>query len=127
MRRFWGFYRRRSHQIVPIDDCPVAMGGLTGVIAAVKEWMRAEHIQPYDEATGRGLLRHVVTRVSRAGSLMVVLTATRAKLPGVPRLIELLNAHARGFCSLHVSVNAERNQRHPGPRKPPTLRRGRHF
>ena len=40
---------------------------------------------------------------------MVVLTATRAKLPGVPRLIELLNAHARGFCSLHVSVNAERN------------------
>ena len=36
-----GFYRRRSHQIVPIDDCPVAMGGLTGVIAAVKEWMRA--------------------------------------------------------------------------------------
>lgn len=104
-----GFYRRRSHQIVPIDDCPVAMGGLTGVIAAVKEWMRAEHIQPYDEATGRGLLRHVVTRVSRAGSLMVVLTATRAKLPGVPRLIELLNAHARGFCSLHVSVNAERN------------------
>ena len=104
-----GFYRRRSHQIVPIDDCPVAMGGLTGVIAAVKEWMRAEHIQPYDEATGRGLLRHVVTRVSRAGSLMVVLTATRAKLPGVPRLIELLNANARGFCSLHVSVNAERN------------------
>lgn len=104
-----GFYRRRSHQIVPIDDCPVAMGGLTGVIAAVKEWMRAEHILPYDEATGRGLLRHVVTRVSRAGSLMVVLTATRAKLPGVPRLIELLNAHARGFCSLHVSVNAERN------------------
>lgn len=104
-----GFYRRRSHQIVPIDDCPVAMGGLTGVIAAVEEWMRAERVQPYDEATGRGLLRHVVTRVSRAGSLMVVLTATRAKLPGVPRLIELLNAHAQGFCSLHVSVNAERN------------------
>lgn len=104
-----GFYRRRSHQIVPIDDCPVAMGGLTGVIAAVKEWMRAERVQPYDEATGRGLLRHVVTRVSRAGSLMVVLTATRVKLPGIPRLIQLLNAHAQGFCSLHVSLNAERN------------------
>ena len=104
-----GFYRRRSHQIVPIDDCPVAMGGLTGVIAAVKEWMRAERVQPYDEKTGRGLLRHVVTRVSRAGSLMVVLTATRAELPGVPRLVERLSARAPGFCSLHVSVNAGRN------------------
>lgn len=104
-----GFYRRRSHQIVPIDDCPVAMGGLSGVISAVTEWIRTERVAPYDELTGHGLLRHVVTRVSRAGDLMVVLTATRARLPGVPRLTALLCERAPGFCSLHVSVNGEKN------------------
>lgn len=104
-----GFYRRRSHQIVPVEDCRVAMPGLSGVIGAVKAWMRSAHAVPYDERTGRGLLRHVVVRATRAGSVMVVLVATRPALPAVPELVELLRERVPGFCSLHVSVNAQPN------------------
>lgn len=104
-----GFYRRRSHAIVPIEDCPVAMGGLKNVIAAVTEWMKASRVQPYDELSGRGLLRHVVVRVTRSGQLMVILVATRDKLPGVEQLVSLLQKQAQGFCALHLSVNAARN------------------
>lgn len=104
-----GFYRRRSHAIVPIDGCPVSMPGLDGVLTAVREWIRKNHVQPYNELTGKGLLRHVVMRVSRSGQLMVILVATRDKLPDVPGLIALLTAHAPGFCSLHLSVNSAKN------------------
>lgn len=104
-----GFYRRRSHAIVPIESCLVAMPGLDGVISAVREWITAARVQPYDERTGRGLLRHVVVRVTRGGSLMAVLTAARDALPEIPLLVRLLTQRAPGFCSLHLSVNAGRN------------------
>lgn len=110
-----GFYRRRSHAIVPIMDCHVAMEGLGGVISAVKEWIVSANVPPYQELTGRGLLRHVVVRASRSGSVMVVLVATRDKLPDVPLLIRLLTERVPGFCSLHLSVNTSRGNVILGP------------
>jgi len=104
-----GFYRRRSHAIVPISDCPVAMGSLEGVISAVTGWMKSARVQPYNELTGKGLLRHVVTRITRKGDLMVILVATKQQLPQVENLIERLKKQAEGFCSLHLSVNSARN------------------
>lgn len=104
-----GFYRRRSHDIVPVQDCAVAMPGLDGVLKAVRGWMRNARVQPYQEESGKGLLRHVVVRQNRAGEQMVVLCATRDALPDVPALIEQLQKHAPGFASLHISVNAARN------------------
>lgn len=104
-----GFYRRRSHDIVPAEDCPVSMGPVAGVLSAAREWIRAAKVTPYNEETGRGLLRHIVTRVSRAGALMVTLTATRDQIPNPGLLISLLQECAEGFQSLHLSVNAQRN------------------
>ena len=104
-----GFYRRRSHAIVPISDCPVAMGSLEGVISAVTGWMKSARVQPYNELTGKGLLRHVVTRITRKGDLMVILVATKQQLPQVENLIERLKKQVEGFCSLHLSVNSARN------------------
>jgi len=103
-----GFYRKRSHRIVPFSDCPVAMEGVAEVIAAVKDWMKTATIAPYDERSHQGLLRHVVIRQSRAGDVMVLLVATRENLPDVPRFIRLLTEQVKGFCSLHVSLNASR-------------------
>lgn len=104
-----GFYRRRSHAIVPIRDCPVAMGSLQGVIAAVTQWMKRSHVQPYNELTGKGLLRHVVVRTTRSGQCMVILVATRDQLPDISVLTEALQQQAAGFCALHLSVNSARN------------------
>ena len=103
-----GFHRRRSHAIVPVEDCPITMGSLGDVLAAVKAWMSASGVQPYQEETGRGLLRHVVVRTSRAGALMVLLVATKAALPKVDALINKLKTIS-GFTTLVVNVNRQRN------------------
>ena len=103
-----GFYRRRSHAIVPVEDCPITMGPLQQVLEAVKAWMRQAGVQPYSEETGKGLLRHVVVRTSRAGQLMVLLVATKAQLPKSDALIEKLQA-IPGFHTLVVNINKQRN------------------
>lgn len=104
-----GFYRRRSHAIVPITDCPIAMISLNGVIAAITKWMKYSRVQPYNELSGKGLLRHVVVRTTRAGQVMVILVAARDRLPNVDDLIQKLQKLVPGFCSLHLSVNGARN------------------
>ncbi|MEG0741534.1 MAG: 23S rRNA (uracil(1939)-C(5))-methyltransferase RlmD [Clostridia bacterium] len=103
-----GFYRRRSHAIIPIADCPVTMGDLSGTIEVVTDWMRQAGVSPYDEETGNGLLRHVIFRTTRERSAMVLLVATSEKLPDVPYLIKRLGERVHGFCGLHLSVNRAR-------------------
>lgn len=104
-----GFYRRRSHQIVPIEDCPVTMGKLSPMIGAVSQWMQLTRVQPYDELRGTGLLRHVILRRSRSGESMVLLVSTSPKLPRTELLVQLLKDTLPGFCALHLSVNKARN------------------
>ncbi|MCL1854136.1 MAG: 23S rRNA (uracil(1939)-C(5))-methyltransferase RlmD [Clostridia bacterium] len=109
-----GFYRKRSHQIVPIEDCPIAMPGVSGVITAMRDWMDRDlaafsHGGESACERGPGPLRHVVVRSSRNGERMVLLVAATPRLPGIPRLIGLLAKKVPGFQSLHLSVNP-----HPG-------------
>ncbi len=100
-----GFYRRRSHDVVPISDCPVAMGGVAGVLSAVRAWMRENGVSPYDEETRKGLLRHVVVRTSRSGAVLVLLAATSEKLPDADGLANRLKTEVPGFSALHVTEN----------------------
>ncbi len=83
-----GFYRRRSHDIVAADDCLVAMGPVREAIAAVRGWMRACRVAPYDGATGTGVLRHLIVRASRSGDAMLVLVGAQPPV----RTAELLDA-----------------------------------
>ncbi|MEG1676433.1 MAG: 23S rRNA (uracil(1939)-C(5))-methyltransferase RlmD [Clostridia bacterium] len=104
-----GFYRRRSHAIVPLADCVVTMGDVANVLSAVKQWMRQAKVTPYNEETGCGVLRHVILRTSRDESLMVILVSTQEHLPEIPLLIERLRQTAKGFCSLFLNVNKQHN------------------
>lgn len=104
-----GFYRRRSHQIISIENCPISMTELSPIVGAVKTWMSRCRVQPYDEVTGKGLLRHVVIRSNRRGDVMVLLVAASDRLPEVSMLTELLQKAMLGFRALHLSVNRARN------------------
>ena len=100
-----GFYRRRSHDIIPLEECPISMQPLQPIVAAVKDWIISKRIAPYEEQTRRGTLRHLVVRSSRAGQVMVLLVATSDKLPHPEKLAQSLKAAVPGFCALHLSVN----------------------
>ncbi len=92
-----GFYAPRSHRIIPVTDCPNAMPPTAALCEALLRWMRAGSVAPYDEETGRGLIRHLVVRVSRAGEALACVVANADRLPVEATLAEaLLRAGARG-------------------------------
>lgn len=110
-----GFYRRRSHQVIPLETCPIAMLELRPLLETMRAWIVRFRVQPYDEETGRGLLRHVVVRSNRAGEAMALLVTTQEELPGVAELVEMLREAVPGFRALHQSVNRARNNVILGP------------
>lgn len=105
-----GFFAPRSHDLVPLPENGCAIQGENSAKAtqAVLTWMRQHNVPAYDELTGRGLVRHIMTRSTTSGELMVVVVVTRADIPKADRLVELLRAVVPGLCSVCLSVNSRR-------------------
>ncbi|HEU0265311.1 MAG TPA: 23S rRNA (uracil(1939)-C(5))-methyltransferase RlmD, partial [Geobacterales bacterium] len=75
-----GIYRRHSHDVVEITDCPLHHPLINRVVAVVKEGIRKGKVPIYHPRTGNGLLRYLVVRVSESsGKAMVIfVTASRS-------------------------------------------------
>ena len=100
-----GYYAPRSHRVVDVQRCLIAREEGNQVVAAVRRWMREWQIAPYDEATHKGNVRHVMMRASRAGEVMAVLVVNARTLPHERELIACLREGVPGLVSVCVSVN----------------------
>ena len=65
-----GFYRARSHEVIPVEDCLLQTEEANLAAAALRRWMEENRVPARDEKTGRGLIRHLFDR-----SAMVCVTA----------------------------------------------------
>ena len=57
-----GFYRERSHQIIPVERCSIQDELTHRAAKALVRFMNENAIAPYDEQTGHGIVRHVYCR-----------------------------------------------------------------
>ena len=105
-----GFFAPRSHDLIPLpkEGCRIQRGDSRDATAAVLSWMKRCGAAPYDEVTGRGLVRHIMTRSTRSGGLMVVLVVTNKNIPDKAGLTAALQKAVPGLESLCLSVNPKR-------------------
>ena len=107
----FGFYAARSHQVIPIEDCLLGVEDNARVLSVIKAYMVEHRVKPYDEVTGKGLLRHVLIRKGFASEqLMVCLIINGEQLPHEERLVEKLR-EIPGMHSISVNVNKEKTNR----------------
>jgi 23S rRNA (uracil1939-C5)-methyltransferase len=105
-----GFYAGRTHDVIEMEDCMLNLGKDKEILEIVKEWMQTYQIEPYDEKTQAGVIRHVMIRYGKyTGQMMVCLVVTREQLEGnareelVKRLLEV-----EGMTSICLNVNKEK-------------------
>ncbi len=104
-----GFYSSHSHNIMACDDCLLGDSINQTILGMIKDYMVEAGVSAYDEESGKGLLRHVLIRVSRAyGSVMVCLVINGDSLPKEGLLIEKLMKLPK-MTSISISVNKERS------------------
>ena len=123
-----GFYAGRTHAIIESEDCLLGVEENRDILNIVKRFMEEMKIEPYDETSHKGLVRHVLIRKGfKTGEIMVCLVINGKKLPGGKRLVEMLcggdrrerkgekvkreeiQGHGiKGMTSISYSVNQER-------------------
>ncbi|MCR5591761.1 MAG: 23S rRNA (uracil(1939)-C(5))-methyltransferase RlmD [Lachnospiraceae bacterium] len=109
-----GFYAGRTHSIIPCTDCRISPEENRKILETVIAHMRENHIEPYDETTGSGTIRHVLIRKGFAtGQIMVCLVIRlggkrheKQYIRGQEALTEKLSAIS-GMTSVCVSINNE--------------------
>lgn len=83
-----GYFQKRSHRIVTIDRCPVAMPVLNDIFKEVKTGLFQVGLRPYDERTRQGILRHVILRGGQeTGEVIIILVVHHSPEPATTKNI----------------------------------------
>ena len=117
-----GFYAGRTHSIIANTDCWLGVEENKEILECILEYMRENHVSAYDEASGTGLVRHVLIRKGFAsGEIMVCLVINKEMthalcagergrkdyLPKQKGFIDKL-IRIKGMTSVSVSINTEK-------------------
>lgn len=105
-RMCFGFFAPRSHRLIPIDGCFIEQEPLYNVASAVHCWAEENDIQPYDEETGSGTIRHVVSRITTSGDIMAVIV-TKGRPKKLNKLVDMLKERCEGIKSIILNRNDE--------------------
>ena len=103
-----GFYRARSHQVVHVEHCLIQKPEADALAQAVRDYIARFQVEPYNEATGRGLLRHLYVRTSCRGESLACLLVNGSRLPHEEELVAMLRAAAPGVCGVVLGENTRR-------------------
>jgi len=102
-----GLYRRGSHDIVDIGDCPLHHPLINRIVAVVREEIDKLQIPVYDPKRGQGLLRYLLVRVApQANKAMVTLVTRERDYRQLTHLAKWLQRKVPEVISVHQNVNA---------------------
>ncbi|MDI5917438.1 23S rRNA (uracil(1939)-C(5))-methyltransferase RlmD [Streptococcus equi subsp. zooepidemicus] len=101
-----GFFRKHSHELVPISDFYIQDKEIDRLIAFTRDLLRRFDIKPYDEKEQSGLIRHLVVRRGHySGEIMLVLVTTRPKIFRINQMIDRLVAEFPAITSILQNIN----------------------
>lgn len=106
---YCGFYAPRSHDIVPFDGCLLQPPFFGDILRAVCRYIDQSGREPYCEAAGKGLFRHLYLRWGEStGEVMVCLVINGESIPQAQRLVSLVRAACPKVTSILLNRNTQR-------------------
>ena len=101
-----GFFRKNSHDLLPIEDFYIQDPVIDQVILFTRNLLRRFDLKPYDEQEKTGLIRNLVVRRGHySGEIMVILVTTRPKIFRVEQLMECLTEAFPAIKSIMQNIN----------------------
>ena len=101
-----GFYKAKSHDIVPIDKCYIENEKASKILSTIKKLMKEIRVAPYDEDARTGILRHVLIRASYyTPEIMVVLVTNVDSFPGRGNFTKELHKECPEITTVIQNIN----------------------
>lgn len=104
-----GFFRERSHELIPVTSCLIQDELSERAAAAVVDFMAKNAVPAYDEASGQGAIRHVFCRRARQTEDAVVCIVSARGLGGkTAALVEALRRAVPELTGIVLNLNKSR-------------------
>lgn len=103
-----GFFRRNSHDLVPVENFYIQHPEIDQVIVKVRDILRKEGVQPYDERTNRGVIRHIIVKRGHyTGELMIILVINQKRLEKQEFIVDKIKEHLSNVVSIVQNINTK--------------------
>ena len=78
----FGVFAKRTHEIVPVKECQIQMKISSEIAKFVLSEMEKFKVSVYNEKTGKGLVRHIITKVGiQTNEIMVIIVINGKEMP----------------------------------------------
>ena len=102
-----GFYEEYSHRVVTVSDCMLQATMANKLIKDLNSVLSKHKIQPYDEKTRKGTLRHVFVRYGfNTKELMLVIVTNGEMFPGRNNVVKDLLKVNNSITTIVQNYNA---------------------
>ena len=76
-------YAAGTHRVIPTDTCLLENKTAKRIILTIKHIMQRYHMEPYNEDTGKGFMRHAIVRVGHSSNeILVTVVTNESAFPG---------------------------------------------
>lgn len=103
----WGFYRQRSHDVIPLSDCLLGDELVTEIMDTISNHIKKYNISVYDETAHKGIMRRAFLRTTN-DEVMVVISANADSIPKCDELIRNITAISTKISSIILNINKKR-------------------
>ena len=101
-----GFFRQRTHEVVPVKQCLIQGEEADQARETVVRWMQEYNVPVYDEKTHKGLVRHIYVRTARAtGQVLVCLVINGDRIPQEKQLVNNLLKAVNNLHTVCLSIH----------------------
>ena len=101
-----GVFANRTHEIIPVENCLIQESQANRIAKDLIELINKYNISVYDEASQKGLVRHVVIKTGfRSHEVMVILVINGDKLPFEKEIAKQLQEKYEEIKSIVVNTN----------------------
>lgn len=103
-----GFFRKHSHDLVPLDNFFTTDPEIDRVLLAVRDILRKNQVPAYDELRHKGEVRYLEVRRSRAtGEIMVILICLHKDFPQLKKVAKEIS-QIRDVVSVVLNHNPQK-------------------
>ena len=101
-----GFYRKNSHDLVPIEDFFIQDKEIDKPMVFVRDLLLRYDLKPYDEKEQTGLIRHLVVRRGHySDQMMLVFGTSRPKVFRIEQIIDKIMEAFPSVVSIIQNIN----------------------
>ena len=105
-----GYYRKGSHKLVNLNQCPVQDSRLDPFLAQIKQDIETQGWGIYNETRQTGKLRHIALRIGRkTGEILLTLVSTDGNLEGVETQAKTWLEQFPDLVGVCLNKNPQRN------------------